>query len=293
MWITSFLKILPTLLSLQCSHLRNLQHHLNYKRWAAKVLMLLESKDVDYVIFEDPANFVELAVQSPAQSTTPATSKDSTDPKSTTAPSEPISTPAPAEDNKTARATILQRVNNALFNMFAPHKSAKLIWELLKQKYGVDDVGRRKYTVNRWLHFNMTDAKPDTEQVHDFENLVADMKAEGALVNDAFLTDSLVDKLPDSWLDFKNKTKHELKNQTLQELINTINIEEENRMVQKTSNFSENLKSNVVETSGGFDRSKTGESARNQKKNSKPNNKNRPKNGKIQKKKKKRRKKQH
>ncbi|XP_019154308.1 PREDICTED: uncharacterized protein LOC109150785 [Ipomoea nil] len=268
---------------------------LKYKRWVSKVMMLLESNDVDYVIFEDPEKFVESAVQSPAQTAikdTQATSDGSTASKSTTTPTAPTSNSTQAaltsqtsrtkyeKDNKTARAK-LQRVSNPLFDMFSPHRSAKLIWEFMKEKYGVDDCGRRKYAVNRWLHFTMTEAKQITEQVHDFENLVADMKAEGAVVNDAFLGDALVDKLPDSWLDFKNKSKHELKHYTLKQLINTINIKEENRMVNKSGNFPDSLKANVVETTVGLDRPKSGEYAKNQKKGSKSKNSNRIKTGKI------------
>ncbi|XP_019189012.1 PREDICTED: uncharacterized protein LOC109183387 [Ipomoea nil] len=269
---------------------------LNYKRWAGKVMMILESKDIDYVIFEDSEKSTETVAQVPAQTDkTVATEKQASSADSTAEKTTQVQATAALQttrtkfekDNKTARAEILQRVSNPLFDIYLPYRSAKVIWELMKAKFGVDDVGRRKYAVHRWLHFVMTDDKTVTEQVHDFENLVADMKSEGALVNDAFLLDALVDKLPDSWLDFKNKSKHELKNQTLEQLINTINIEEENRLVQKSSNFSDSIKVNVVESGGGFDRSKTGEGARNQRKSSKPNNNNRVKNGKVQKKRKK------
>lgn len=88
---------------------------------------------------------------------------------------------------------------DALFDIFSVHKSAKTIWDLLHKKYGADDVGRRKYAVSRWLNFKMTDTKPILEQVHEYKNLIVDMVAEGTQVNDVFLSDALIEKLPESW----------------------------------------------------------------------------------------------
>ncbi|XP_019154615.1 PREDICTED: uncharacterized protein LOC109151151 [Ipomoea nil] len=152
------------------------------------------------------------------------------------------------KDNKTARTAILQRVSDPLFDMFSLYKSAKQIWDLLKEKYGADDAGRRKYAV------------------HEFENLVADMKAEGAVVNEVVLCDSLVDKLPESWVDFKNKMKHDQRTYTFQQLINSLNIEEENRLVHRSVVPSSSIKANVVEANPGFNKPKPGNTNQNGKK---------------------------
>ncbi|XP_019158336.1 PREDICTED: uncharacterized protein LOC109155063 [Ipomoea nil] len=228
---------------------------LNYKIWATKMIMLLESKDVDYVLFEYPVKFNMAVIQPTMQITA---SSASTDPKSTGASKDPKSPSAQAssaskairikyeKDNKTARTTILQRViTDPLFDMFLEYKSAKVIWDLMIEKYGVDDVGRRKYAVGRWLHFKIVDTKPVIEQVHKFENLVGDMKVEGSIVNEVVLCDSLIDKLPDSWVDLKNKMNHDRRNYTLQQLINSVNIEEENRLVQRSVILTDNVKANI------------------------------------------------
>ncbi|XP_031106222.1 uncharacterized protein LOC116010863 [Ipomoea triloba] len=140
---------------------------------------------------------------------------------------------------------------HSLFDMFSAHKFAKVIWDLLRQKYGTDDAGRRKYAVGRWMNFKMNDSKSIVEHVHEFENLVADMTTEGAEVNDVFLSGALIEKFDDSWLDFKNKMKHERCDYTLQQLINSLNIEEENRlMLSSKPNNNNHVKNGKIQKKG-------------------------------------------
>nr|XP_016490652.1 PREDICTED: uncharacterized protein LOC107810387 [Nicotiana tabacum] len=49
----------------------------------------------------------------------------------------------------------------------------------LGKKYGVDDEGKKKYVVGKWIKFQMVDDKPIMEQVHEYENLTADILNEG------------------------------------------------------------------------------------------------------------------
>ncbi|XP_019199081.1 PREDICTED: uncharacterized protein LOC109192834 [Ipomoea nil] len=188
---------------------------MNYKRWAARIIMLLEEKDVDYVIYDDPTTFILTATTAATTATATTAITEAADKSGKTADqsdkaADQVPAPRPVrstsqvcpkyvKDNKTARASILQRVTNSIFDMFSGEKSAKAVWEQLQEKYGSNDTSRRKYVVGRWLHFQMTESKTVVEQVHDFENMVSDMQTEGAQVNDAFLIEALVDKLSGSW----------------------------------------------------------------------------------------------
>nr|XP_016461288.1 PREDICTED: uncharacterized protein LOC107784646 [Nicotiana tabacum] len=49
----------------------------------------------------------------------------------------------------------------------------------LEKKYGVDDAGKKKYAVGKWIKFQMVDDKTIMEQVHEYENLTADVLNEG------------------------------------------------------------------------------------------------------------------
>ena len=69
------------------------------------------------------------------------------------------------KDNKTVRGHLLNHMTNPLFDLFVIFKFAKIIWEKLQVRYGADDVGKKKYVVCAWLHFQITDGKPIMEQV--------------------------------------------------------------------------------------------------------------------------------
>jgi len=51
----------------------------------------------------------------------------------------------------------------------------KTIWTKLETKYSLDDTGKKKYVVGKWLQFQIVDDKPIMEQVHIYENLYAEV----------------------------------------------------------------------------------------------------------------------
>ena len=55
-------------------------------------------------------------------------------------------------------------MTNALYLIYCKFNSAKEIWEALKNKYGTDDFGTKKYACSRWLAFKMTNNKPVLDQ---------------------------------------------------------------------------------------------------------------------------------
>ncbi|GJT38896.1 ty1-copia retrotransposon protein [Tanacetum coccineum] len=83
------------------------------------------------------------------------------------------------KDNRTARGHLLNHMSNFLFDLFINQKSAKVIWETLKKKYGADDAGKKKYIVGNWLRYQMVDDKHIMEQVHVYKNLVTEVLNEG------------------------------------------------------------------------------------------------------------------
>ncbi|KAL0381502.1 UNVERIFIED_CONTAM: Retrovirus-related Pol polyprotein from transposon TNT 1-94 [Sesamum angustifolium] len=79
------------------------------------------------------------------------------------------------KDNKTARGHLLNYMTNTLFDLFVNHKNARTIWNTLESRYGGDDVRRKKYVVGKWLQFQIVDGKSIMDQVHEYENIVADV----------------------------------------------------------------------------------------------------------------------
>ncbi|KAL0437603.1 UNVERIFIED_CONTAM: hypothetical protein Sradi_0468200 [Sesamum radiatum] len=156
----------------------------NYKRWSQKLIIFFEQVDVDYVLFTTPPE--------------PGASTET----STVAITPVIIEKRPEEDakvkydrdNKTVRGHLLNHMNNALFDLFVKQKSAKEIWSTLETRYGGDDAGRKKYVVGKWLKFHMVDDKPIMDQVHEYENLVADVLSEWMKMCDVLQANVLLEK---------------------------------------------------------------------------------------------------
>ena len=77
-------------------------------------------------------------------------------------------------------------------------KSVKLIWTKLDAKYGLDDDGKRKYVVSKWMQFQITDKKPIIEQVHTYENLCAEVLAKGMKMCEILQVNVLIAKFSPS-----------------------------------------------------------------------------------------------
>ncbi|XP_074277389.1 uncharacterized protein LOC141601026 [Silene latifolia] len=177
----------------------------NYKRWSQKLLVFFEQLKVDYVLFNDPPKpVVPTDVETTPTAATVVKTTDDAIKKF-------------EKDNKTARCHLLNHMTNILFDLFAPNKSAKVIWDSLESKYRLDDAGKKKYVVGKWLQFIMEDGKP----------IVINEEMKLCVV---FLANVLLEKFPPSRSDYRKVLKHKKKDMSLQELIGHMRIEEANRL---------------------------------------------------------------
>ncbi|XP_074313797.1 uncharacterized protein LOC141648991 [Silene latifolia] len=136
-----------------------------------------------------------------------------------------------------------------LFNIYCKAKTAKGIWDALGTKYGTDDFGTNKYTVARWLKFQITDGKPIMDQIHEYENMVSEIIGEGMVLCEYMQANVLIEKLSSpSWDEYKKHLWHKKKDMKLQELIGHIKIEDATRSQDRArTNATNTVKANVVE----------------------------------------------
>ncbi|XP_060183142.1 uncharacterized protein LOC132613103 [Lycium barbarum] len=174
----------------------------NFKRWSKKLLIFFEQLEVDYVLFDAPPVDVPNVVTDVSNSSATVVTDDAAKKKF-------------EKDNKTVRGHLLNHMTNPLFDLFVTNKSAKEIWDSLEKKYGVDDAGKKKYVVGRWIKFQMVDNKPIMEQVHEYENLTAAVLTEGMKMCEVCQANVLLEKFPPSWSDYRNQLKHKKKDLTL------------------------------------------------------------------------------
>ncbi|GJZ36684.1 DNA polymerase zeta catalytic subunit-like protein [Tanacetum coccineum] len=138
------------------------------------------------------------------------------------------------------------------------------IWESLEKKYMTQVACSKKFVVGKFLNFKMNDAKPVVKQVEELQIIVHEMEVEGMGINSNFLVGSIIEKLPQSWKNFKLYLKHLTDDMSFEQLVLKIRVEEDNRMIEKADANSIEPNANLV-----------GESSS----KSKSNHKNKGKNG--------------
>jgi hypothetical protein len=198
----------------------------NYKRWKEKVEFLLTTLKVRYVL-DTPCPVV------PEEGAT----DEHTD-----------VIVKWEEDNYTCRGNILNTLTDPLFDMYAPKKFAKEIWEALENKYKTEDSGNKSYLVSNYFDFKMVDNKPILNQVHEIQIIVQQLNSEGIPIDEKLQVGAIIAKLPPTWKDYRKSLKRKADDLTLEGLQRQLRIEEESRLRDKLEENAEmNKSAHVVE----------------------------------------------
>ena len=150
--------------------------------------------------------------------------------------------------NKVCRHTLLSVLSNDLFDVYASYKNAKDIWDSLILKYTAEDIVRQRFVIANYYRWEMIEGKDIKIQINEYHKLIEDIKTESIKLPDEFVSELLIEKLPQSWTDYKQQLKHRHKQMSLSDLITHIIIEDTNRkecVAAKTKPLS--AKANVIE----------------------------------------------
>ena len=159
-----------------------------------------------------------------------------------------------------------------MFDIYCNYKNAEEIWDLLHKKYIVEDAGNQKYAIGNFSNFQMNEEKDVSSQIHDFHILVNDLKNEEITLPETFIAGFLIERLPESWKDYKNNLKHKRKHMTLEDVIVHIRIEEKNRLRDKASLAKEfATKANLIEGGSSKPQSRSQQNFKGKNNNSKFN----------------------
>ena len=95
----------------------------------------------------------------------------------------------------------------------------------------------------------MVDNKDIKLQINKHHKLLKELMAENIELLEQFVARLLINKLPESWNDYKQKLKHKQKQLSLVNLITHIIIEDTNRKEQKATKAKQmTTKANLVQT---------------------------------------------
>ncbi|XP_021751459.1 uncharacterized protein LOC110717129 [Chenopodium quinoa] len=133
------------------------------------------------------------------------------------------------ETDFTCKNYILNGLSDNLYDYYNMENSAKDLWDALQKKYDTEEAGAKKYAVNRYLKFQMTDEKSVEVQSHELQKIAHEIISEGMALVEQFQIAVIIDKIPPSWKDFKNNLRHKTKEFSLESLITRLRIEEESR----------------------------------------------------------------
>lgn len=90
------------------------------------------------------------------------------------------------EDNYLCHSHILNVLSNSLFDIYVNIATIKEIWEALTHKYKTVDVGNKKFLINNYIDFKMTDDRPTIDQVHELQVIADLITPQGIKVNKIF-----------------------------------------------------------------------------------------------------------
>ncbi|GJY98962.1 hypothetical protein Tco_0516392 [Tanacetum coccineum] len=107
---------------------------------------------------------------------------------------------------------VLNGLVDSLYNVYCKTKTAKELWESLERKYKTEDAGTKKFVV-----------------------LLHDIHAEGMTLSETFQVAVTIEKLPPSWVEFKNYLKHKRKEMSVEDLLFIFSIEEDTRWLRKNT----------------------------------------------------------
>ena len=66
-------------------------------------------------------------------------------------------------------------------------------------------------------------------------------------LSETFQVAAIIEKLPPSWVEFKNYLKHKRKEMSVEDLVVRLRIEEDNKLAQKNTYTPDSAKANLVE----------------------------------------------
>ncbi|KAL0326149.1 UNVERIFIED_CONTAM: Retrovirus-related Pol polyprotein from transposon TNT 1-94 [Sesamum radiatum] len=134
------------------------------------------------------------------------------------------------ERDQIGRGAILSALSNTLFDVYCSDSyTAKSLWDELDRKYNTEEQGLEKYSVSKFMRYQMVEDRSVADQTHEIINLEHALADAEMKLPEKFLVMSIVDKFPKSWENFGMTLKHQKGRLSLDDLMIAISIEEEHR----------------------------------------------------------------
>ncbi|KAL0402677.1 UNVERIFIED_CONTAM: hypothetical protein Slati_4297600 [Sesamum latifolium] len=124
------------------------------------------------------------------------------------------------ERDQIGRGAILSALSNTLFDVYCSDSyTVKSLWDELDQKYNTEEQGLKKYSVFKFMQYQMVEDKSVAEQTHEIIILEHALANAEMKLPKKFLVMSIVDKFLKSWENFGMTLKHHKERLSLDDLM--------------------------------------------------------------------------
>ncbi len=129
-------------------------------------------------------------------------------------------------DDYICRGHILNGMSDDLFDIYQYYESANNLWNDLESKYMQEDASSKKFLVSNFNNYRMVDSKGIMDQFHELQRFLSNFRQHNINVDETFVVSSIIDKLPPSWKDVRNSSKHKKDDMNMEQLGSHLRIEE-------------------------------------------------------------------
>jgi hypothetical protein len=182
----------------------------NYTRWMDKMIFLLTSLKIFYIL--DP----NLSILPEPQEDESATIK--------------IARVKREEDEVICQGHILNTLTSRLYDIFSKLKSPKEIWAVLETHYKQEKSGSDRFIALKFFEYEITDNKAIMDQVHEIQMLKSKLSDLDIKVPDSLQVGAVLSKLPPSWNEYRKKMLHSTDNYTFDQFQTHLQIEVQSHM---------------------------------------------------------------
>ncbi|GAA0168744.1 hypothetical protein LIER_40626 [Lithospermum erythrorhizon] len=96
-------------------------------------------------------------------------------------------------------------------------------------RYMCEDATSKKFLISQFNGYTMSDSRSVMEQFHELERMLGNFKQDNMSLDESIVVASIIDKLRPCWKDFKRSLKYKKEDVSLEELANSLRIEEDFR----------------------------------------------------------------
>jgi hypothetical protein len=130
-------------------------------------------------------------------------------------------------------------LSDHLFDSMMHIRDAKDLWDHLNTTYGALDASKELYIMESFHDYKMVANKSIVEQAHEIQRLAKELELLKYVIPDEVVAGCIIAKLPSPWRNFATSLKHKRVKITVENLIQSLDVEEKARAKDNTDKGNE------------------------------------------------------